>query len=151
MAKKTNAILERMKKARTDAPARRRKRRDAELARLGRLRDAAKGPLKEWLTKRLEGRREALERTEKRRIDRKAKRQAKRAKWAARRGKAAPAGETPDTGPLDGMNAGPAIKAIGTMDAATAALARAQEQARTRPRTTVLAAIDERELELAAQ
>ena len=113
MTKDKNEIAEnlheRMRQGRAAAQERRRERRDGELDRLAKLRDEAKGPLRDWLTARLERRREELKRATKRRADREAKRAARDARHRARR------------------------------------------EARDKPRTTVLEAMDARELELAGE
>lgn len=115
-------LLQRLRERPQDAQERRRARRDAELARLSKLRDEAKGAAREWLTRRLEGRREALKRAEKRRTDRQAKRAARRAKRIAQR--------APKPADLGSMNAKDTIAAVATMSEETLATARAAEEAR---------------------
>lgn len=147
-------FTKRLERGAEQSQERRQARRDGELSRLTKLRDGAKGPAREWLTKRLAARREALERRAKRKTERSAKRATRRARTRA--GRQAEPVEEPASGggdatdPLDGMNAAAAIEAVGAMDAETLALARTSEEG-GKERTTVLAAIDARELELAAE
>lgn len=142
MTKHTNPLLERIEKA---AERRRGSTRDAGIATLEKRRDGTKeGPVRERLTKHLEMRRGYLERKAKRKTARAAKRAARRAK----RGRpAAPVADAP-AAPFADLNARDAIARIADMSASTLAAARTTEEARDKPRTTVLEAIDARETEL---
>ncbi len=143
MTKHTSKLYQRIEKGREAAIERRRtKSRDAGIAALEKQRDGTKHKaMREFLTRRLDERRGYLERQTKRMKARTDKRAARRAK---RRGAAAPASRDIDT-----LNARDAIAEIATLASVNLVdAARALEEARDKPRTTVIEALDARAAEL---
>lgn len=135
----------------------RKARRDAHQARLERQRDETKNPMvKALLTRQIDSRAKHVERRaarlEERRQRRETRREKRRVAMGGKPGKRrvadrAPAQEqTPQQ--FAELNAADSIAAIATMDAGPLAVARASEENRDKPRSTVLAALNTREMDL---
>jgi hypothetical protein len=157
MANETQTLKQRLEVGRADSRAhretgeeRRRERREAHLARLQKRHDSEKRPAaKAVLAEMLERRRKHLERSAERVAARKARRAQRVADLKARRAERGGREGNVPAAPATPMNAADTIAAVATMDADALAAARASEEARDKPRTTVLAAIEAREAELA--